>query len=230
MEENKTYSPAALAEKLVQYCVSMNKKFIYISGNGGSGKTEFAKTIAQVASKFGRVNVLDTDDFVVNTKLRNNSVATWTDKSGVEKKGRYTTAFEASFFLQNIKAIICNLKRGNNYIHWPKKAISESECRTLYSSAILTIIEGVGTVFLQKDKDDSISVFLHCTKEIEIGRRISRSQFSNEKNAKEVYEKYEERNSQFEANIAPHINEYDILLESLFDYSLSVMSDHLSIL
>lgn len=55
-------------------------------------------------------------------------------------------------------------------------------------------------------------------------------QFSNEKNAKVVYEKYEERNSQFEANIASHINEYHVVLESFFVYSLPVMSDHLSML
>lgn len=230
MIANNTYKPVALAEKLVQYCISNNKKFVFISGNGGAGKTEFAKTIALEASKFGLVNVLDTDDFVVNTKLRNNSIATWKDKNGVEKTGRYTTAFEASFFLQNIKAIICNLKRGNDYIHWPKKAISESECRTLYSSAILTIIEGVGTAFLQKDKKDSISVFMHCSKDIEIVRRINRSQFSNEKNSKEVYDKYEERNSQYEANIAPYINEHDLLLESMDDYSLTVISDQLAII
>ena len=62
-----------------------------------------------------------------------------------------------------------------------------------------------------------------CKKDVKCDKIRCNSKWGN-------IEKYEERNSQFEANIAPHINEYDILLESLFDYSLSVMSDHLSIL
>lgn len=230
METSITYTPQVLAKKIVDFCIAKNKRFIFISGNGGSGKTEFAKVLAQIGCKFGQVNVLDTDDFVVNTKLRNSSIVTWKDKNGNDCSGRYTTAFEASFFLQNIKAIVCNLKNGNDYIHWPKKALTEKECRILYSKAIFTIIEGVGTVFLDKKDIDSMSVFIHCDKEIEIERRINRAQFSNEKKAEDVYKKYDERNSQYEANIAPHIEEHDMLLESLSNFSFKVGVDKLSVL
>ncbi|MGV8086353.1 MAG: zeta toxin family protein [Candidatus Woesearchaeota archaeon] len=226
----KNYHPSILTEKIVKFCISKNKRFIFISGNGGSGKTELSKIILKKASKYGHVNILDMDDFVVDTKLRNSATATWNNSQNIEEKGRYTTSFAESYFLQNVKAIIYNIKKGNNYYHWPKKAKETKECRLLYGDAILTIIEGVGTVFLEKKKSDSVSIFLQCNKELEIKRRIKRARTSNEKNAKEVRKNFNERNSQYESNIQPHINTYDIVLESLEDFSLNIIKDKSNIL
>ena len=104
------------------------------------------------------------------------------------------------------------------------------ECRLLYGDAILTIIEGVGTVFLDKNESKSIGIFMQCSKEIEIDRRIHRGRFSDEQNSEEVHKNYAERNSQYKANIGPHIMEYGIVLESLKDYSLNVIRDEYKIL
>ena len=226
----KKNNSSAIAEKIVEFCISTNKKFIFISGNGGSGKTELSKILSKEASKHGHVNFLDMDDFVVATKLRNNAIVTWEDTQKKKHTGRYTTSFAESYFLQNIKAIICNIEKGNNYYHWPKKAKKPQECRLLYGDATLTIIEGVGTVFLGKKKSNSISIFLRCKKELEINRRIKRAEKSNEKTAKEVKKYFDERNSQYEANIKPHMREHDIILESIEDFSLDVIKDNFNIL
>lgn len=226
----KTYKSSNTAKKIAQFCLARNKKFLFISGNGGSGKTELSKIISKEASKHGHINFLNMDDFVVDTKLRNNTTITWEDPQGKKQLGRYTTSFEASYFLQNIKAIIYNIEKGNNYYHWPKKAKEPKECRLLYGDAILTIIEGVGTVFLKKNKHNSASIFLQCKKELEIDRRIKRAAFSNEKNTEEIHKKFNERNSQYKANIKPHIPEYDIVLESIKDFSLHIVRDDFDIL
>lgn len=227
MKNNKINT---FAEKIVQFCISTNKKFIFISGNGGSGKTELSKILSKEADKHGNVNFLDMDDFVVNTKLRNNATVTWEDIYKKKQIGRYTTSFVESYFLQSIQAIIYNIKKGNNYYHWHKKAKKSQECRLLYGNAILTIVEGVGTVFLKKDKSNSISIFLQCKKELEIDRRIKRAEKSNEKTAEEVEKHFDERNSQYESNIKPHMKEQDIVLESLEDFSLNIVYDRLNIL
>lgn len=225
MNKLKNYKPEKVAEEIVKHFLSTGKKFLFVSGNGGSGKTELCKIISGIAAKHGHVNVLDMDDFVVDTKLRNSATITWNDNEKGPQTGRYTTSFAASYFLQNIKAIIYNIEEGNNYYHWPKKATKTDECRLLYGDAILTIIEGPGTVYLDKNADNSYSIFMQCSKEIEIDRRINRAKFSNEKNAEEVHKKYAERNSQFKANIEPHKVEYGLVLESLEDYSLDVIRD-----
>lgn len=224
-EKWTNYEPIQVAEKIVQSCLSTDKKFLFISGNGGSGKTELSNIIGKEAEKYGHVNVLDMDDFVVDTNLRSSATVTWNDIEMGEQKGRYTTAFAESYFLQNIKAIMCNLENGNNYYHWPKKAKEPKECRLLSADAILTIIEGIGTVFLDKNESNSFTIFVRCSKEIELARRIKRGQFSNEKNAAEVHNKYEERNSQYKTNIEPHMKDYKIVLESMEDYSLAVIRD-----
>ena len=230
MITSKNHEPVKVAEKIVQHCLSTDKKFLFLSGNGGSGKTELSKIIYKEAAKYGHVNILDMDDFVVDTKLRNSAITTWNDIEMGEQKGRYTTTFAASYFLQNIKAIMCNLENGNNYYHWPKKAKEPKECRLLYGDAVLTIIEGTGTVFLDKNESNSFSIFMQCSKEIELARRIKRGQFSNEKNAEEVHKKYAERNSQYRANIEPHMKECKIVLESMEDFTLLVILDVYNIL
>ena len=225
MDNARNYQPAEIAMNVVRYCLSTNKKLIFISGNGGSGKTELSKIITQEAGEHGRVNVLSMDDFVVDTQLRNGATAKWLDMKKGEQTGRFTTSLAASYFLPSVKAIIFNLEKGNNYYHWPKKAQMAEECRLLYGDAVLTIIEGVGTVFLEKDSDRSLSIFLQCQPEIEMARRVKRGKFSNEQSGLEVHKSFAERNSQYRTMVEPHKIEHGLVLESLEDFSISVIRD-----
>lgn len=221
-----------MAEEIFKYCIENGKKFIFISGNGASGKSELSNLICQVAGGSGYVNTIDMDDFVVDTKLRKSALIEWSDsKTGEKKSGSYSTVFAASYFLQNIKAIICNLRRGNNYWYWPKRAKSEAESVVeLKSDAVITIIEGIGSVYLDKNPEDSISIFMRCSKENEIERRIIRAKYSNEKNREEVERQYEERNCQFESIILPYMDQHDLILVSQKDFSLNVVEDKLSVI
>jgi len=113
----ENYDANAVAEKIINFCISQNKNFVFISGNGGSGKTEFSKILSKKATKYGKINVLDMDDFVVNTELRNNAITKWNDAQNKEHTGRFTTSCPESYFLQSIKAILYNIEKGNDYYH-----------------------------------------------------------------------------------------------------------------
>ena len=225
MVESVNLKSEEVAEKLVEYLKSTNKKFLFISGNGGSGKTELCKVISKLASKYGSVNVLNMDDFILDINLRNNAKMTWLDSVGIQQVGRCTSSCMESYFLKSIKAIIYNLEKGNSCYHWPKRAKSSDECRLLHGDFFLTIVEGVGTVFLDKNVDNSVSVFVKCAKDIEITRRIKRGKYSNEKSSTDVNKMYDERNGQFKANIEPHIHDYESVLDSMQDYSFNVLRD-----
>lgn len=213
-------SAEIFADKIIDFCISKNKKFLFISGNGASGKTELSKLINNKALKLGNTNIINMDEFVVSTKLRKNSKSSWQDNEKT-RTGRYSTAFEESYFMQNVKAIIYNLQNGNNYYHWPKKAQNSQECILLKADAIFTIVEGIGSVFL--DKENSISIFLKCDNELEIERRTSRASFSNEQSKEDVIHQFEERNSQYRANIEPYAEKHDIILESQRDFSFNII-------
>ena len=225
------YAASQVAELVVKYCLKNGIKVIYISGNGGSGKTTLSKLIGQSLSSFGTSNIIEMDDFVVDTKLRNSASASWVDvDSGEERNGKYTTSFEASYFLQNIKAILCNLIRGNNYWHWPKKGkVLEDSAVEYRADALLTIVEGISSVFLPKFVP-TLTIFMECSKDVEIARRVQRARSENEKDLAAAEKSYEVRNSQFKANILPHACEFDIELHSDEDYGLVVKKDIMEVL
>ncbi len=225
MSENRIYTGHEIARAIVESCQTSGARVVFLAGNGGSGKTELSKLISMEAEKTGHANVIDMDDFVVDTKLRNSATASWDDPERGVLTGRYTTAFPASYFLQNVRAILNNLAQGNDYYHWPKKASDASECRLLYADALVTIVDGAGTVFLDKNSTPSVCVYMRCSKDLEIARRVKRARFSNEQNQNDVLNAYEERNSQYRALIEPHVSEYGLLLESLEDYRLQVLRD-----
>lgn len=225
------YTALQVAEAIVKHCIESGIKIIYISGNGGSGKTTLSKLIQQSVSSYGTCNAIEMDDFVVDTKLRNSANAAWIDvDTGEERNGKYTTSFEASYFLQNIKAILCNLIRGNNYWHWPKKGrVLEDSAVEYKADALLTVVEGISSVFLPKFAP-TLTIFMECSKDVEIARRVQRARSENEKDLAAAEKSYEVRNSQFKANILPHASEFDIELHSDEDYRLVVKKDTMKVL
>lgn len=214
---------------LVDYVREEKKRFIFISGNGGSGKTELAKRIVAYASQFGHANAIDMDDFVVDTTLRKSAALEW-EVDGEKLTGRCTTSFKAAYFIQNVQAIIANVVLNNNYYHWPKKAKSIDECKLLYGDAVITVVEGIGSVFLNKSIVDSISVFIECNEDVEAKRRLQRKRFSNEQTIEDIKKDSIERNSQYKALILPHREEHDLILTSNEDYSISIVKDRFNII
>ena len=205
-----------LVQYIINYCKSNNINKVYICGNGGSGKTFLSKYIEDEANKYGKVNVISTDDFIVDTNLRKNALFTWTENDK-EYSYRYTSSNKESYFIKNIYEIIYNIDNGLDCYYFPKK-YNEDNIRKLYANYFLTIIEGVGTVFLERD-NKSLSIFLKCSTKNEIKRREDRLE-NQKRSSIELYD--EKRDSQFRTNVLIHENKFDLIIENddNFEYKL----------
>ena len=205
-----------LVKYLVDYCVDNKLDKIYICGNGGSGKTTLSKKIEEYALKYGNVNVISTDDFMVNTELRKNAVVSW-NEDDVLYSYRYTSSNIESYFLKNIYELIYNIDHGVDCYYFPRRYKEKNNVRQLHSNYFLTVIEGVGTVFLERD--NSLSIFLKCNEQEEIKRRMIRTEQLN-RNPIELYD--DKRSSQYRVNVLSHEDEFDFIIENndSFNYEI----------
>ena len=94
-----------LVKKIVNICKNNDLNKIYICGNGASGKTTLSKKIREEALKYGNVNLISTDDFLANTKMRVNAVSNWIENE-TKYTGRFTSSNYESYFLKNVYEII----------------------------------------------------------------------------------------------------------------------------
>jgi uridine kinase len=206
-----------LVQYIIDYCKNNKFNKVYICGNGGSGKTSLSKYIEEEAKKYGNVNAISTDDFIVDTSLRKNASITWKENDK-DYSYRYTSSNKESYFIKNIDEILYNIDNGLDCYYFPKKYKEENNMRKLYSNYFLTIIEGVGTAFLERDSK-SLSIFLKCSTENEIKRREDRLENQN-RSSIELYD--EKRDSQFRTNVLIHENEFDMIIENddNFEYKI----------
>lgn len=209
-------------ERLVKYIIDICKenglKKIYICGNGGSGKTTLSKRIRDEALKYGDVNIISTDDFMADVNLRKNAIISW-NENGIDYEGRYTTANIESYFLKNIYEIIYNIDHGIDCFYFPRTYKEKNNIRQLKANYFLTIIEGIGTVFLEKERDRVLTILLKCDKENEIKRRFVRTKELN-RDVTELYD--EKRSSQYRVNVLNHEDEFDLIItnDKDFDYEI----------
>ncbi len=210
-----------LAQKLIDYCKLNNLNKIYICGNGGSGKTTLSNKISDIASKYGHINIISTDDFMADTTLRKNSINKW-NENGVQYEGRYTSSNLETYFLKNIYEIIYNIDHGIDCYYFPRRYKEKNNIRQLKSDYFLTVIEGIGTVFLDHEKDTSLTVFLKCDINNEIKRRKIRTEKLNRDDT-ELYD--EKRSSQFRINVLSHEKEFDFVIVNDEDFNYTILTD-----
>ena len=207
------------SNKIEKYCKEKNIKKIYICGNGGAGKTTLSKKLYEIGSTYGKSNIISLDDFMANTEMRKNSVNTWVE-DGVEHSYRYTSSNRETYFIKHVYEILYNLDNGNNYYYFPRRYETKNNIRLLYTNYFLTVIEGIGTAFMDRSKDDSISIFITCSKEDEKRRRAERLDTHKEREIIELYD--ENRSSQFRAFVLPKAETFDIVAQSKLNYDIEI--------
>jgi len=208
-----------VVEYIIAICKRRNLSKVYICGNGGSGKTTLSKRLCLEAAKHGYTNLISLDDFMADTTLRKNSTIKWCE-DGVEYTGRYTSSNIETYFLKNVYEIIYNIDHGIDCFYFPKRYKEKNNIRQLKANYFLTVIEGVGTIFLEKDDKTCLTILLKCNKENEIRRRKERTKELNRDNA-ELYD--EKRSSQFRVNVLSREKEFDLVLENDENFNYEII-------
>lgn len=221
------YKGEEIAKRVIDFCLG-KYKFIYISGNGGSGKTTLGKQLVkEINSRGFDANCIDMDDFMIDKKIRLSAQKEWVDIKDNKRVGNYGWAFKESYHLVSIESIIHSLMKGKDSFYKPKNS---SEFIEIKAEFPITIIEGVGTAFL-KNEETMFGVFVICDFKTEVDRRINRDRDGESGLLrKEVEEKAKERNEQFEVTILPEKNKFDLELWSLEDHSFKVERDNLNVI
>ena len=115
-------------ERVFDFCTTTGVKFLFVSGNGGAGKSTFALKIKDYFLEKGLVaNLIDTDDFVTNSTVRKHSEVVYLDSFGNENRGTYNTSFVESYCINSLNATIYNLKQKLDFYHIPKRCKDESK-------------------------------------------------------------------------------------------------------
>ncbi len=221
----KSYSGEQIAKKVIDFCLG-KYKFIFISGNGGSGKTTLSQElVSEIKSRGLEANCIDMDEFMIDSKIRKSAQKEWVDVKNNKRVSYHTWAFKESYHLASLEKIIHSLMKGKNSFY---KSKSDDFIEVKVELPI-TIIEGVGTAFLKKE-EMMYGIFITCDFKTEVDRRINRARDGEiNLSREEVEEKAVERNEQFEVTILPEKDKFDLELTSQEGYSLSIKRDNLNV-
>jgi len=226
-EIDQLYTDKEIVKKIVDFCLG-KYKFIFISGNGGSGKTTFSKKIVEEINSRGlNANRIDTDDFMIDTEIRKSAKKEWIDKNNNKRISDHGSVFREAYHLDSLEDIVHSLI--NNEDSYYKSKNSE-ELIELKSDLPITIIEGIASAFLEKN-DMVYSILLICNIEIEVNRRIDRARNGENNLPREAVEKKcSERREQFEITVLSEKDNFDLRLFSLENHSFVIERDILNVL
>ena len=212
-----------LTAYLLKLCKEKNYRKIYICGNGSSGKTTLSKSLYNKASTIGICNLISLDDYLVDITLRKNSLYTWYENNK-EYQGRYTSSCKESYDLKSVYALLYNLDNGLDTYYFPLRYQEKHNIRRLYANYTLTILEGVGTVFLDKDANESLTILLGCSKELEIKRRSKRTKELK----RDISENFDEvRANEYQVNVLSQKDTFDLVITSDEDYKYHLVGGNL---
>ena len=210
---------------LVNFIIDIVKKKnlnkVYICGNGSSGKTTLSKALYDKASMIGTCNLISLDDYLVDINLRKNSLYIF-DYNGKKYQGRYTSSNVESYFLKGVYEELYNIDHGLECFHLPYKYYEKDKIKRLYPNYFLTILEGVGICFLDKEESKSLTILLKCNQTEEIKRRKKRT-LELKRDTSELYDDI--RNKEFKLNVLSKENTFDLVLMSDEDYHYHIIKE-----
>lgn len=221
---NTFFTDKQLIKSILDFLGS-EKSFILITGTGCSGKTTLSLKMASIIETSGKmVSCIHMDDFLTSSVVRNASIKSW--KMGdMEFKGRYTSCCPESYYVAAVESVLFALNNGASQYVKTKSGTYD----LIGSHAHLTIIEGLGVPFIPSISG-GLRIFLECSEEIEMQRRLKRDSVRLNKTAEEIISDSIDRRNQYQKYILPYKGCCELVLRSNVDFTFSKVSDKLGIL
>jgi len=173
-------------------------EYLLISGNGGAGKSTFAKILQDILQQKQKVvQIFSTDDFMLDKAYRKQTIINYIGKNGERKNAYLASTFPEAYDFNRLTSELSA------------------------SKADIKIVEGIGVALILDNFANSYRIFMQVDKETEYKRRIQRAR----KGADLTKERMDIRYEQFELFILPLSNKFDLNLISQDDYSCIVVNE-----
>lgn len=172
-------------------------KFILISGNGGAGKSTFAHKLQyELQHKNKTIEIISTDDFMLDKAQRKNTIKTYLGKDGKLKKAYLASTFPEAYDFISLMNSVDSQKSD------------------------IVIIEGIGAALFLDNFKNSYKIFLQVDTQTEYKRRIQRGRPGADLSP----ERMEIRAEQFELFILPLADKFDLQLTSGDNFAYTIQS------
>jgi len=199
------------------------KTMILVSGGGAAGKSVFCEALlTKIGDKIlSRINA---DSYLIDSSARAN--AKWrSEVDGRVVEGRLTACCQNATFLPALNRDIRSIRLG--YPVWTVEDFG-SPSVMLDPNKRICMVEGIGACFSDISLFDA-SVFIYCDAESEYQRRLPRDEVSRGIPIEKIKSDFDLRRAQFNIEVFPRRNLFNLVLRSMSDFSLSVEKDSLGI-
>lgn len=197
---------------------------VLVSGGGAAGKSTFCGALLMEIGDESS-NKINSDAYLIDSSTRAN--AKWrSEVDGRVVEGRLTACCRNATFLAGLNRDIRSVSLG--YPVWTVEGFG-SPSVMLDPNKRICIIEGIGACFSDLSLFDA-SVFMFCDAESEYQRRIPRDENNRGIPIEKIKSDFDLRRTQFDVEVFPRSDLFDLVLRSMGDFSLSVEKDDLDII
>lgn len=199
------------------------KTIILVSGGGAAGKSIFCEALlVKLGNK--NPNRINADAYLIDSSAR--ASAKWrSEVDGRVVEGRLTACCRTATFLPGLNRDIRSVRSG--YPVWTVEDFG-SPSVILDPNKHICIVEGIGACFSDISLFDA-SVFMYCSTESEYQRRLPRDENTRGIPIEKIKSDFDLRRTQFDVEVFPRRNLFNLVLRSMNDFSLSVEKDSLGI-
>ncbi|WP_074032592.1 phosphoribulokinase [Exiguobacterium sp. AT1b] len=198
-----------LINEIVQNVQTGKRTLIAISGHGAVGKSTLAETLRD---RFGDINLLHTDPYIIDSQLRKQTILTY-QHDGKTHHYKMTACHPAAHHLLSLERDVLMIREG---IGFYTIDVSYLERTWIDPKKMITIIEGMSVAFLDLSSFDQ-SIYLYTDGETEFRRRANRDIQERGMEMDYLRASHDERRLQYELFMHPYRHHFQTIVNTSGD-------------